>query len=626
MYRILKALQALLSIVLVISCNDDMMKESDRRIIVRTEVENKVKAGYEGTTSLPSEFIMDIIQGDNKKYDYSLIKMTKGEIGTEYNAPEDILLLWADEHHENAYVKAITVPYGIDSIDPDNPMEISVCQDQTTEENIKKSDVLYASTDNGIKIEGDDINITFNHMMSKLQITYNIKNGSDKAIIINSLSLENICTKGGFSYNGMNYSSNIALGYGNIAMYHDNGTNTAEALFYPYIPSENPVLVINATINGTEKELICPVSLKGEGGFKGGSRYKMNVEITGSTISNTSINIVKDWNSENDEIETLIGEKILWIGTSIPSGDNPDNNYPKLVAEQLGCTIINNARPSSFVAWDPACNWTTSTDVETYFPGGYCLSATHEEIIEKYSGPLENIRSKEGKTQEWVDYWMNEFLRHSYETLIIPYIDGTLDNCTTIILDHGYNDRHTIVFECLQHWATKKENDVLLPAEDIIGYTWLKSMAENKITLEEYLEDCKGRGFEKNSYLYAMSYVIQKCMEINPDIRIIIGNYFAWKTPVFESEFAGIAGELGEDSNDFCSLLCAANEAVAGIWNADIVNVYKYTWIMNVMIDNMNDYMKFCPDGTHPHSDPTGESNRIIADIYVKELKRIFGI
>jgi hypothetical protein len=113
MNRILKALQALLSIVLVISCNDDMMKESDRRITVRSEVENKVKAGYEGTTSLPSEFIMDIIQGDNEKYDYSLIKMTKGEIGTEYNAPEDILLLWADEHHENAYVKAITVPYGI---------------------------------------------------------------------------------------------------------------------------------------------------------------------------------------------------------------------------------------------------------------------------------------------------------------------------------------------------------------------------------------------------------------------------------------------------------------------------------------------------------------------------------
>lgn len=626
MNKILKTLQALLTLVLVISCNDYLIEESGRKITVRSEVGYKVKAGYEGTTSLPSEFIMDINQGGNERFDYSLIKMTKGEIGTEYNAPEDMLLLWADENHENAYIKAMTIPYGLDNIDSKNPMEIAVRQDQTTEENVKKSDVLYAATDNGIEIEGDDIMITFNHMMSKLHVTYNIKGESDKSFTVNSLTLENTCIKGGFSYNEVNYSSSISLGYGNVEMYHDKGTNTAEALFYPYVPSEDPVLVVNATINGSEKELRCPVSLKNEEGFKGGKRYKMNIEITGTAISNVSINIVKDWETENDEIETLIGEKILWIGTSIPSGDNPNNNYPKLVAEELGCTIINNARPSSFVAWDPVCNWTTSAELEMYFPGGYCLSATHDEIRAKYSGPLENIRSKEGKTQEWVDYWMNEFLRHSYETLIIPYIDGTLDNCTTIILDHGYNDRHTIVFECLQHWATKYENDVHLPAEDIIGYTWLKSMAENKITLEEYLEDCKRLGFEKNSYLYAMSYVIQKCLEINPDLRIIIGNYFALRTPVFESEFAGVAADLGEDSNDFCSLLCAANEAVAGMWGAEIVNVYKYTWIMNIMIDNVNDYMKFCPDGTHPHSDPTGNSNKVIADIYVKELKRIFGI
>ena len=70
----------------------------------------------------------------------------------------------------------------------------------------------------------------------------------------------------------------------------------------------------------------------------------------------------------------------------------------------------------------------------------------------------------------------------------------------------------------------------------------------------------------------------------------------------------------------------SANEAVAGMWGAEIVNVYKYTWIMNIMIDNVNEYMKFCPGGTHPHSDPTGNANKVIADIYVKELKRIFGI
>lgn len=47
---------------------------------------------------------------------------------------------------------------------------------------------------------------------------------------------------------------------------------------------------------------------------------------------------------------------------------------------------------------------------------------------------------------------------------------------------------------------------------------------------------------------------------------------------------------------------------------------------MNIVINGENDFMKFCPDGTHPFSDLTGESNRIIADIYIKELSRIFGL
>jgi hypothetical protein len=170
------------------------------------------------------------------------------------------------------------------------------------------------------------------------------------------------------------------------------------------------------------------------------------------------------------------------------------------------------------------------------------------------------------------------------------------------------------------------ENGVVLPAEDVIGYTRLRSLAEGEISRESYLEDCAIKGFTRNSYLYAMTYIINECLKINPDLRIIIGNYFAWKTPVFEAEFKALANDLGEDSNDFCSLLCGANEAVAGMFGFDIVNVYKYTWIMNIAINDVNDFMKFCPDGTHPFSDPTGESNRIIADIYVKELSRIFGL
>ena len=632
---IVKLIIYILAVFCFIACSEmieDGIFESGNIITVRSEISSQTRAGYEGSEVLPSHFYMDVIQGGSGRFDYSLVKMTKEEASNIYQAPSDKLLLWADsEGQHNASIKALTLPYNLDEIDPENPMKISVCTDQTSEENVMASDLLGATSDKGIVIEGDDIKIMFNHLTTKLDVSYRFSNeGAAESMKINSFTLRNVCVGGGFSYAEMDYDNSVAKGFGNIDMCHNNASNSAEAVFYPYIPETDPILVVYVSVDGKVKELTCPVRLKSKDGFIAGKRYKMSIEISGSAITNASINIVKDWDEENDDIKPLIGEKILWIGTSIPSGDKtiaPDNNYPKMVADALECTIINNARPSSFVVWDPICTWTTSAEVESAFPMGYCLSATKAEIRTKFYDVLENIRKKEGKSTSWRDKWMNEFLDHSYESLIIPYIDGTIDNCTTLILDHGFNDRHSIVYECTHHWATKvNENGVLLPAEDVIGYTWLKSLAEGKISRESYLEDCAIKGFTRNSYLYAMTYIINECLKINPGLRIIIGNYFAWKTPVFEAEFKALANDLGEDSNDFCSLLCGANEAVAGMWGLDIVNVYKYTWIMNTVINDENDFMKFCPDGTHPFSDLTGESNRIIADIYVKELSRIFGL
>ena len=634
--KYMKTLTAsVLAVFCFIACSEKIENEipgSGKEITVRTEISSQARAGYEGSEVLPPYFYMDIIQGGNGRFDYSLVKMTKEEAGNIYKAPKDNLLLWADsEGHSNASIKALTLPYGLSEIDSEKPMEISVCTDQTSKEYVMASDLLGATSDNGIAIEGDEIKIMFNHLTTKLYVSYRFANeGAAESMKINSFALRNICVSGGFSYAEMDYDNSVSKGFGNIDMCHDKTDNSAEAVFYPYIPETDPILVAHVSVDGMVKELTCPVRLKSSDGFIAGKRYKMSIEISGSAITNASINIIKDWDTDNDEIKPLIGEKILWIGTSIPSGDktiDPNNNYPKMVADALECTIINNARPGSFVAWDPVCNWTTSAEVESAFPMGYCLSATHDEIRAKYATVLENIRKNEKKNKAWVDKWLNDFLGHSYETLIIPYIDGTIDNCTTIILDHGFNDRHTIASECTHHWTTKlNEYGNLIPAEDVIGYTWLRSLAEGQISRESYLEDCAIKGFTRNSYLYAMTYIIQKCFEINPNLRIIIGNYFAWRTPVFEAEFQKLANDTGGDSNNFCSLLCGANEAVAGMWGFDIVNVYKYTWIMNIAINDVNDFMKFCPDGTHPFSDPTGESNRIIADIYVKELSRIFGL
>ena len=115
-----------------------------------------------------------------------------------------------------------------------------------------------------------------------------------------------------------------------------------------------------------------------------------------------------------------------------------------------------------------------------------------------------------------------------------------------------------------------------------------------------------------------MNNVIQKCYETRPDIKIIIGNYFATRTPAFASEFtADIGGVMCGD------LLCLGNEAIAAQWGLESVNVYRYTGIDDP--EDFTQYMKFCPDGTHPGSDLSGQLNQMIAYIYIKELRRIFG-
>ena len=51
------------------SCSEKINEEFEnigRSITVRSEVVSRVKAGYDGTTVLPDEVVMHIIQGSNK--------------------------------------------------------------------------------------------------------------------------------------------------------------------------------------------------------------------------------------------------------------------------------------------------------------------------------------------------------------------------------------------------------------------------------------------------------------------------------------------------------------------------------------------------------------------------------
>ena len=364
---------------------------------------------------------------------------------------------------------------------------------------------------------------------------------------------------------------------------------------------------------------------------------------------NDSINGVK---TRLTKVENLTSHdmraSVLWLGTSIPAGDiNIDpqqiNTYPRMVADALGFDLYNMAKAGSFVAWYPqAPAWTTSAQVAAEFATAYSLSATRQEIYDKYYNVLETIRRNEGLSTTWRDDYLNDFMDSSFETRILPYIDGTIAKCDGVVIDHGFNDRGNIFNVCNQHVTADKDSiSVWGPgsgAEGVeypviggnAGWWWLTHLADNRYydgevymnTVYAVANGLAGNdtGGMRGEYFGAMAYIIAKIQQVDPRIRIVIGNYF--------SQDYGSA--LGDGMNSFqTKYILQANQSIADYYGFPCVNVYKHTGLRNRTIrkpdgTTISDMYWFCPDGVHPSSDTTGLSNTIVASAYIAQIKGCF--
>ena len=282
----------------------------EQPITVTADVIQHTRAGYQSEGLMPEEFVMDISQNGDAKFNYSLVTMKKDEGANTYSA--DRVLLWADDTPHSATVKAMTIPMGLTTVDGTNVMEVNVSLQQNVESNVATSDLLGAtSTSNGgITIEGSNIHIEFQHLLSKLDISYSFAPEIEgESIVVKSITLQDICTKGGYSYANMALdATNISCG--NIAMFHSSTKDRegkAEAIFYPYKPTEEPILVINAKIDNVDCNFSCPVKLNDANGFIGGKRYTMNVSIIGTSVSGTNATIANGWDTKTDE-ESFVTE------------------------------------------------------------------------------------------------------------------------------------------------------------------------------------------------------------------------------------------------------------------------------------------------------------------------------
>ena len=238
------------------------------------------------------------------------------------------------------------------------------------------------------------------------------------------------------------------------------------------------------------------------------------------------------------------------------------------------------------------------------------------EIKNKYTTILTNLANGRQNYLNAITSHVNRLQQYSYEELIIPYINGQKDNCDVIVIDHGYNDMNYMAMEAFYgntglEWLESVSN-LSSPSRFQIPSSYRTWCSENNY----------GSG-DKISYIAAMNYIISKCKSANSNVKIIIGNYFATRTPFYRDN--------NIDGNNLAYIgdcLVKTNEAVADLNGIDIVNVYKYT---DLDADNVNHkyynqvFYGLCPDGVHPGSDPTSTLNKIIANIYIEEFKKIFG-
>ena len=280
----------------IMSCNSKVNPDMAGNIVVTATVNGLTKVGYEDG-NLPTKFVMSVDQNAASKYDY-FVEMTKTATGNIYSAAET--LLWASSDHKDVNIKAMTLPYGLTTLDKVDPMTVSVSLDQSLEAGLVASDLLGASTVDGVTIDGNNVKVAFNHLMSKLQVSYDFGPEFGNGPTVKSVMLKDICTTGGYNLSTMDYDSSIGTALGNVVMYHDASSQTAEAIFYPYDPSVNPTLAMCVVISGVEYELTCPV-VKSNGAFQGGRRYKLKVSIAGSSIGGASASIISGWDTETED-------------------------------------------------------------------------------------------------------------------------------------------------------------------------------------------------------------------------------------------------------------------------------------------------------------------------------------
>lgn len=256
------------------------------------------------------------------------------------------------------------------------------------------------------------------------------------------------------------------------------------------------------------------------------------VQMFGRAIAN-QLALVSPSYRTNDGATTDFwnGKHILWLGTSIPAGTDSSigKSYPMVVGAQLGATVTNNARGTSCVRINSSTGQYDTFSIGHFYRSLSRTVAEVEELVANWD-TIKTLLSGAPESLSESDIKMMK--DHSFENLLLPWLDGTKPMPDLFVLDHGYNDRRPAGVNGevdLSVEPTAQNIQLGILAEDTYmvanNYANLKTAMGDDLTGIKNLSEFSAT-LNRNCFIGAMNFIITLIYRYNPYARIaIVGNY-----------------------------------------------------------------------------------------------------
>ena len=270
-----------------------------------------------------------------------------------------------------------------------------------------------------------------------------------------------------------------------------------------------------------------------------------------------------------------VKKKILVTGTSITKA----STYVDKAAEANNYIAYNKAIGSSGIC--------LNSGILGNGRDGLDLSETITEKETRYSSSV---------TTEVMETYRNA----SWERVLKPYLDGTIDEVDAVWFDHGYNDRNQIYGE--------------LSGIDSIDWE-ISPLAD------------------RSTFSGAFRYLLYQIFSIKPDVKIILGGYLEGESDNTVRGGAGIKQMHERIEKVFGFPLMKVYNHTGFNFNhvpnssnfiSDYNTLYgtNYSKLTPDSFGNITFFQYYCPDGIHPHTDKQGITNKRLNSIYSKLLNR----